>query len=212
MANPEFNSVRSLAERYGLSIKRVDAILRLKGLEAHWKEGKELQTGFQVGMEEILGVKESSRNRTLSTTDGLGEDATKADLQAESPENAAARDRYQRMFWEPTIEGREPVVAQALEAARAYAQKHKQMDEAKKNDPVLLGIPSSESLTASGDKVRIVTRPNRPAMKFVDVGGKFLDVKDRVRRMKESERRSRIKAKRREIEEIADGQEQEAST
>jgi hypothetical protein len=33
MANPEANSVRSLASRYHLSIKRVDAILRLKGLE-----------------------------------------------------------------------------------------------------------------------------------------------------------------------------------
>ena len=38
MANPEGNSVRALAERYGLSIKRVDAILRLKGLEEHWKK------------------------------------------------------------------------------------------------------------------------------------------------------------------------------
>lgn len=38
MANPEGNSVRALAERYGLSIKRVDAILRLKGLEEYWKK------------------------------------------------------------------------------------------------------------------------------------------------------------------------------
>jgi hypothetical protein len=36
MANPEANSVRSLASRYHLSIKRVDAILRLKGLEESW--------------------------------------------------------------------------------------------------------------------------------------------------------------------------------
>ena len=33
MANPEANSARSLASRYHLSFKRVDAILRLKGLE-----------------------------------------------------------------------------------------------------------------------------------------------------------------------------------
>ncbi len=38
MANPAVNGVRALAERYGLSIKRVDAILRLKGLEEHWKK------------------------------------------------------------------------------------------------------------------------------------------------------------------------------
>ncbi len=36
MANPEANSVRNLAGRYHLSIKRVDAILRLKGLEESW--------------------------------------------------------------------------------------------------------------------------------------------------------------------------------
>jgi hypothetical protein len=36
MANPKANSVRSLASRYHLSIKRVDAILRLKGLEESW--------------------------------------------------------------------------------------------------------------------------------------------------------------------------------
>jgi hypothetical protein len=36
MTNPEANSVRNLAGRYHLSIKRVDAILRLKGLEESW--------------------------------------------------------------------------------------------------------------------------------------------------------------------------------
>jgi hypothetical protein len=36
MDNPKANSVRSLAGRYHLSIKRVDAILRLKGLEESW--------------------------------------------------------------------------------------------------------------------------------------------------------------------------------
>ena len=38
MTNPEGNSVRNLAGRYHLSIKRVDAILRLKGLEENWKK------------------------------------------------------------------------------------------------------------------------------------------------------------------------------
>jgi hypothetical protein len=36
MANPKANSIRNLASRYHLSIKRVDAILRLKGLEESW--------------------------------------------------------------------------------------------------------------------------------------------------------------------------------
>lgn len=36
MNNPTANSVRNLSGRYHLSIKRVDAILRLKGLEESW--------------------------------------------------------------------------------------------------------------------------------------------------------------------------------
>ena len=36
MSNPQANSVRELSGRYHLSIKRVDAILRLKGLEESW--------------------------------------------------------------------------------------------------------------------------------------------------------------------------------
>ena len=36
--DPKVNNVRALAARHGISIKRVDAILRLKGLEASWKK------------------------------------------------------------------------------------------------------------------------------------------------------------------------------
>jgi hypothetical protein len=38
MTDPNTNSVRVLAGHYHLSMKRVDAILRLKGLEEHWKQ------------------------------------------------------------------------------------------------------------------------------------------------------------------------------
>lgn len=36
MSNPLKNTVRELSQRYHLSMKRVDAILRLKGMEAAW--------------------------------------------------------------------------------------------------------------------------------------------------------------------------------
>ena len=36
MKDPDTYSVRNLAELHGLSLKRVDAILRLKGLEQAW--------------------------------------------------------------------------------------------------------------------------------------------------------------------------------
>lgn len=38
MTDPELNSIRRLATRHSISIKRVDAILRLKGMEESWKK------------------------------------------------------------------------------------------------------------------------------------------------------------------------------
>lgn len=38
MSDPKTHSVRALAAAHGLSLKRVDAILRLKGLEEHFKQ------------------------------------------------------------------------------------------------------------------------------------------------------------------------------
>ncbi|KAI0962384.1 hypothetical protein AcW1_001220 [Taiwanofungus camphoratus] len=40
MSNPAVYTVRKLSERHSISLKRVDAILRLKGLEEHWKKVK----------------------------------------------------------------------------------------------------------------------------------------------------------------------------
>jgi hypothetical protein len=42
-------------------------------------------------------------------------------------------------------------------------------------------------------KVNLVQREGRPPVKFIDVGGKFVDVKDRVKRIKQAERRRRKK-------------------
>ena len=38
MANPSASSLRELSYRFGISLARVDAILRLKGLEEHWRK------------------------------------------------------------------------------------------------------------------------------------------------------------------------------
>ena len=38
MLDPSANDVRALSEEYGISIKRIDAILRLKGLEANMEK------------------------------------------------------------------------------------------------------------------------------------------------------------------------------
>lgn len=175
MADPTKNSVRELAALHGLSIARVDAILRLKGLEEHWKkEGKQLQTGFQVGMEYILGVAERRKNVSATATAALSEETIKADIQFDEEGNdLKARERYQRLFWEPTAEGQEPIIPDILEKNR-----------------------KSPSKKDSEGPVRVVERPGRPEMRFVDVGDKFVDPKELKKRARDAAHRAHLRARR----------------
>ncbi|KZT08569.1 uncharacterized protein LAESUDRAFT_696657 [Laetiporus sulphureus 93-53] len=195
MSNPAVYTVRTLSERKGISMQRVAAILRLKGLEENWRKGKPLQTGFLVGMEEILGITERKQTRQsqieLAGTEGiqeLGGDASQADRQMEEG-NDRARERYQRLFWEPVVEGYEPIIPAELErAATVHHEKAKQEASLKL---ILARVPPVKHET------HIVEKEGRPPIEFVDVGSKYVDIDDRLRRLKESERRSQLKAKRR---------------
>ncbi|KAI0347972.1 hypothetical protein BDW22DRAFT_1479855 [Trametopsis cervina] len=173
MQDPVKNDVRILSSQYNLSIKRVDAILRLKGLEQHWKQGKTLQTGFQAGMEELLAVMDETIGRTSSE---LVDDAIAADEQADDNANNAARNRYQRMFWEPTAENTDPVIPEILETLKQRTVQRR---------------ASSKSV-----KVHVVEREGRANIQFVDVGHQFMDKKAEQKRVREAERRSQTRARR----------------
>ncbi|KAH9949380.1 eukaryotic mitochondrial regulator protein-domain-containing protein [Amylocystis lapponica] len=191
ISNPTVYDVRKLSERYGISMQRVDAILRLKGLEDHWKQKKPLQTGFLAGMEEILGVKQDAKMR-LELNRGaaeLGEDASEADQVSDSKADNLLRERYQRFFWEPVVEGQEPVVSASIERERIERAKHARETAATKSKQAML-----PRRTAPEEHVASV--PGRAAITFVNVGTKFVDVDDRMRRLKEAERRSKLKKKR----------------
>ncbi|GAA6052698.1 hypothetical protein JCM3770_007180 [Rhodotorula araucariae] len=55
--------VRAVSTRFGVSMDRVRAIIRLKELEKRWKEeGRALQTNLVTGMESHLGVKQVTEN------------------------------------------------------------------------------------------------------------------------------------------------------
>ncbi|GAA6028109.1 hypothetical protein JCM8097_001875 [Rhodosporidiobolus ruineniae] len=55
--------VRAVSSRFGVSMDRVRAIIRLKELEKSWKdEGRALQTGLLKGMESYLGVKQPTEH------------------------------------------------------------------------------------------------------------------------------------------------------
>jgi len=191
MANPQANSVRSLAGRYHLSIKRVDAILRLKGLEENWiKEGKPLQTGFLKGMEQILGVVyDASKHKIHEHWVESRINTVEADALDQAEGDNKARTRYQRMFWEPVVEGEEPVVPTALKRAREDAKRHGRSEESTKSDDVTAGLLHDDVSEIANISV------GRHNIKFIDVGNKFMDPKDHMRRMKESQRRARIRRK-----------------
>ncbi|KAI9205821.1 eukaryotic mitochondrial regulator protein-domain-containing protein [Polychytrium aggregatum] len=62
-ADPKKNTPRSLGVQFGLSIIRVEAILRLKALEAKMiQEGKTPQTNLTEGMESYLGSQTIARS------------------------------------------------------------------------------------------------------------------------------------------------------
>jgi hypothetical protein len=62
-----------------------------------------------------------------------------------------------------------------------------------KSDPAIM--PRFER---NPPKVNWVKREGRSTIKFIDVGGKFMDVRDRLNRNKEGERRRRIRQKKAE--------------
>ncbi|KAI8825800.1 eukaryotic mitochondrial regulator protein-domain-containing protein, partial [Fimicolochytrium jonesii] len=65
LSDPSAWTPRALAEKFGLSIVRVQAILRLKALQQQMEKDKvPLQTGLTRGMEAMLGAE------TLSAADG----------------------------------------------------------------------------------------------------------------------------------------------
>jgi len=198
MADPLQNDVRELARKYHLSMKRVDAILRLKGHENAWiQEKKTLQTGFLAGMEHLLGVKrnrEARRGISDEQPDSIRHDVDEADALEEEEKRDRARQKYQRMFWEPVSDGgAEPTMPGILDEAKDQKRQTAMGAKATKYG---LGILSRQ--TGTSDKVVVVEKPGRPKMTFVDVGGKFIDLNDHAKRMAESQRRKRIKTGRQE--------------
>ncbi|KAG1774019.1 hypothetical protein EV702DRAFT_1127815, partial [Suillus placidus] len=116
-------------------------------------------------------------NQQVAKTHSDRYDAVEADREDEEAGGFDwARQRYQRMFWETVPEGKDPVMPGILDAAMKLAS------------------ATSENKT----KANIVERPGRPAIKFIDVGNMFLNVKEQERRAKESERRAKVRSRRKE--------------
>ncbi|KAK7063768.1 eukaryotic mitochondrial regulator protein-domain-containing protein [Favolaschia claudopus] len=191
MMDPEVNSVRALSQRHGISLKRVDAILRLKGLEAAYVKNKTLQTGFLWGMEMLLGVKASSQDANERV------DVHTADMLEQEENRDAARQRFQRQYWESIPDdGNEPLLPASLEHAKKIAERSAQAAHDNKSNSVLMPrFKDTDTIKSPRQKVQVVVREGRLPMHFVDVGGKFLQADDRLKRMAAAKRRQVLRAR-----------------
>ncbi|KAF9024091.1 hypothetical protein BDZ89DRAFT_989412 [Hymenopellis radicata] len=184
--NPLQNSVRELAQRYHLSIGRVDAILRLKGMEKNWQEGKQLQTGFIAGMEMLLRVEATSEEHLKRF------DMNESDEIEEEEGRQQARDRYERHYWESVDEkGEETTVPVAVQHADALARRAADSRRIHPGDPRLQLRVKVPSYVLKPYPIQRLSKTGRPDLKFVDVGTQFVDERTLTQRWKEGERRSK---------------------
>ncbi|RXW17044.1 hypothetical protein EST38_g8818 [Candolleomyces aberdarensis] len=191
MSDPQANSVRVLSQRYNLSLKRVDAILRLKGLERAWRKGKQLQTGFLSGMELLLGA--TTHKAVHMNFRDARYDVQEADMLEQDENRDASRQRYQRLYWESVPEdGSEPIVPGSLEHAHQKALQYaKRADEFKAIPELMPRVPDTKYMKRPKEKLIRLEREGRPALEFIDVGARFMDVNERIRRIATAGRKSR---------------------
>ncbi|KAK1221906.1 hypothetical protein PQX77_015286 [Marasmius sp. AFHP31] len=192
MKDPIKNNIRALSQRYHVSLKRVDAILRLKGMEKAWVKGKPLQTGFVRGMERLL----AARSDMPKQTNHARYDVTQADSLEEAENRDAARQRYQRSYWETTPEsGGEPIVPASLEHAKRTAVRMAERARKEKDIRYLPAIADTEFIKWPKEPVVISRKEGRPDIHFVDVGARFVDPVAEDKRLARAATRARFKEK-----------------
>lgn len=91
----------------------------------------------------------------------------------------------------------EPIVPLSLEKAKAAGKRFTAKLEALKSDPKLMPrFKDTDTIKTPKEKVQDVEKPGHVTVKVIDVGGKFLDVNERLHRISRSARRARQKASR----------------
>ncbi|KAG8862906.1 hypothetical protein FRB96_000324 [Tulasnella sp. 330] len=184
------NSIRVLSERFGISLKRVEAIIRLKALEFEWKQGnRPLRTNFLMGMESALGVIPfKPSNATSITARSLNSNTHLADTAAEEDANSITEVQrgIPKMYWEGVEDGQEPLVAPLVASlADEHAQK------------VADSLAASAKFLASHQHVVPAKMEGRAPTVFVDVGTKFMIPKEERKRQKAAAARKKQKEKKR---------------
>lgn len=231
------NGPRRLAKQFNISLSRLNAILRLKIHEKEFEKKHTLQTGFQVGMESLLGAtthsKVHSLKKTLAETNKfvdaalgtqqsaldamdptsphfqapdvneLRTDVHKADMLDQEEQRDVRASRYERMFWESVPEdGREPLLPAILQTARQQSEMRKLAKEIEQSKQFLQRLPDTKYVRHPKVRSLLVSRPEGrkgPITKFVDVGGKFMDLSERIKALGVT--KNRLRRRRRLAEE-----------
>ncbi|KAJ7805142.1 hypothetical protein B0H14DRAFT_2881118, partial [Mycena olivaceomarginata] len=135
MLDPETNNIRALSQRYHLVSSAMN---------------KPLQTGFLWGMERLLGVKPSPKP---DVDDRI--DVHMADMLEQDENRDAARQRFQRQYWESIPDdGKEPLLPASLEHAKKIAERMAQEAHDHKSHATLMprfkDTPTIKSPAAEG--------------------------------------------------------------
>ncbi|KAF5311955.1 hypothetical protein D9619_002809 [Psilocybe cf. subviscida] len=115
----------------------------------------------------------------------LRTDVHKADMLDQEEQRDVRASRYERMFWESVPEdGREPLLPSILQTARQQAEMRKLAKEVEQSKQFLQRLPDTKYVRHPKTRSLLVSRPEGrkgPITKFVDVGGKFMDLSERIK-------------------------------
>jgi len=189
--------LHELSTQYGIAVKRLEAIIRLKALEVQWKKDKKpLQTGFLVGMEAMLGVRPGGR--LMPIQDEINsierEEVRQADNVAKGLEDEGGHKGLALTYFEPVDEGEDAVLPRLLDERR------KRLGE--KEQAAQHHYPSHV----------VETGPGRPAYRFIDVGLRWFDKKEGERREKASAHRKAVKERKKTVIPPSKGSQSESAT
>ncbi|GAA5947331.1 hypothetical protein JCM3775_005367 [Rhodotorula graminis] len=156
--------VRAVSTRFGVSMDRVRAIIRLKELEKQWKdEGRALQTELVKGMESHLGVKQVSDNwRGVEQADPA------------KPQLASSKTVFEMVDVES---GDSPVFLPLLSRIPLRTTPLTSPPASRSNPPPSSSTTSTSSTTASSSSPRPkrlvvpASRAGRAPLVFTDVSG-----------------------------------------
>ncbi|EJD52211.1 hypothetical protein AURDEDRAFT_159066 [Auricularia subglabra TFB-10046 SS5] len=193
-------TVRELSFEHGISLRRVEAILRLKHLEVQWRHNQRLETSFQQEMEQALGVTYAARTQGAKAAqraavqggETAGEDdrytdAALADFLHDIANPDAPAPGHVKMYFEPVDENTKPFLDPLL-------QKLRQNRLAKE----------AQSSSRSAKAEKLVPRGDGDVhYQFVDVGNAFVNERDLKAREKRAERQRSMKGKKKELRRAA---------